>query len=273
MDFFSVKHSYNAGDLIILLPSIKEYCRVSGKQCIIYQRLDLPAYYYEGAVHPVSNSEGQNVCMNKLVFDRLMPLIAEQIYIREFNIWQGQSINFDIDNTRFDKLIPMPAGNIHLYPSHVYPLLSPNLTDPWLSVYSKSYANSTQGDIKITDKIIINRTLRYQNPYITYFFLNKYQDHLVFAGLLEEYNDFCKRWDLNIPLLIENDFLEVARNIASCKAFIGNQSVSWHIADALKVPRILELCPQFPHVFPTGKEGYSFYHQQSLEYYFNTILK
>ena len=42
-------------------------------------------------------------------------------------------------------------------------------------------------------------------------------------------------------------------------------SVFYPIAEALKVPRLLEACPDFPVVQPIGKEAYDFI--------FNHILK
>jgi hypothetical protein len=39
----------------------------------------------------------------------------------------------------------------------------------------------------------------------------------------------------------------------------------------LKVPRILEICPQLPNCIPVGPNGYDFYHQGSLDYYFGKL--
>jgi ADP-heptose:LPS heptosyltransferase len=120
-------------------------------------------------------------------------------------------------------------------------------------------------------KIIINRTQRYNNPYINYFFLKNYENDLVFIGTKKEGELFNKQYELNIEIVEESDFLRVSKLIESCRFFIGNQSICWHIADALKVPRLLEVCSQFPNTFPTGKDGYVFLHQQSLELLFDKL--
>jgi hypothetical protein len=122
------------------------------------------------------------------------------------------------------------------------------------------------------DKIIINRTERYINPYISYFFLKDYENDIIFSGTEHEHEIFCKQNNLQMPRLEINNFLELAKTIASCRFFVGNQSLNWHLADAQKVTRILELCPQFPNTFPTGANGYAFYHQKTLEYYFQQRL-
>ena len=38
----------------------------------------------------------------------------------------------------------------------------------------------------------------------------------------------------------------MAQIIKACKFFIGNSSLGYDIAEGLKVPRLLEACPNFP---------------------------
>ena len=47
--------------------------------------------------------------------------------------------------------------------------------------------------------------------------------------------------------------------------FIGNLSFGYALAEALKVPRLLESGPNFPLVYPNGKNGYDFYFQSHFE--------
>jgi hypothetical protein len=126
---------------------------------------------------------------------------------------------------------------------------------------------------KKNDKIIINFTQRYRNHLINYFFLKEHQDKLVFAGLENERNLFCRTWDLDIPRLDVDDFYQLAAWIKGCKFFLGNQSFCFQLAEAMKVNRILELFPMMPNVIPVGNGGYDFYHQGSLDYYFNKLAK
>ena len=68
--------------------------------------------------------------------------------------------------------------------------------------------------------------------------------------------------------LFENkyrDYLDMARVIKACKFFIVNQSVAYPMAEALKVPRILEAEPNFPVVQPIGKNAFDFYYQPHFE--------
>jgi hypothetical protein len=263
-DFFRLKHSFNAGDLIVVLAGLQNLYRTTGKKTRVYQRLFLPAFYYDGAPHPVTHN-GQPVCMNEDIFNRLKPLIEAQEYIESFRIWKGEEVNYDIDLTRDSKIIPMPAGFIHTYAWSIYPELACDLSESWIDFEFPLPA-------VFGNKIIINRTERYTNPYITYFFLKEYQDNIMFSGTSNEHKLFCEQWGLNIELLVTNDFLQITRLIKACKFGIFNQSLHWHVADSMKCKRILELCPQFPNSFPTGKDGYAFYHQKNLEYYFQKLI-
>ena len=123
------------------------------------------------------------------------------------------------------------------------------------------------------DKIIINRTTRYNNPYIDYFFLKEHEDKVLFAGLNFEHKLFCEQFNLDIPLLVVKDFSELFLHIANCRFFVGVQSLCWHLSDSIKQKRILEVCTAYPNSFPTGKDGYSFVTQPGLEYRFNELLK
>ena len=254
----SVKHSYNAGDLIALMPGLKQLWKNFGKKVTIYQVLDLPAFYYQGAVSPTIDDTGQHVCMNRDMFDRLKPLIEYQEYIDSFEVFRGQHIDFNIDLTRDSRMIPMPAGLIHHYAFSVFPEMSCDLSKPWIEV---PQANTQR------EKILINRTQRYNNAYINYFFLKKYDDNLVFIGTKGEKETFEKSFDLKVQYLEAKNFLELATLMKCYKIGLYNQSFLWHLADAMKLPRILELCQQFPNTFPTGANGYAFYHQTALEYF------
>tara|TARA_B100000780_G_C20672900_1_gene267785 strand:+ start:54 stop:314 length:261 start_codon:yes stop_codon:yes gene_type:complete len=68
-------------------------------------------------------------------------------------------------------------------------------------------------------------------------------------------------------------FLEMANIIKSSKFFIGNSSVAFPIAEALKVRKLLEACPDFPVLQISGKYGYDFYYQPHFKKLFNYLNK
>ena len=63
----------------------------------------------------------------------------------------------------------------------------------------------------------------------------------------------------------------MASIIKSSKFFLGNLCFAYSIAEALKVPRILETCPDFPVVFPCGENAFDFYHQNHFENLFKNF--
>ena len=266
-NIISVKHSYNAGDLITILPGLNHLHKVRGDKFRIYQRLNLGAFYYDGAVHPVQH-DGQNVCQNEETFRMLKPLIEYQDYIESFRIWEGEAVDIDIDKTRDSKAISMPYGDIHYWATLLIPELACDLSKDWLKIEVVHRVSSKY----MSNKIIINLTERYRNPYITYYFLKEHEDKLIFAGTLKEHDLFCFQYKLKIPLLKVESFLDLAFYIKNCMFFLGNQSFCWHLADATHHYRILEYCPQFPNTFPTGANGFVFSHQMALQVYFKQLL-
>ena len=122
----------------------------------------------------------------------------------------------------------------------------------------------------INNKIVILRSARRQNKLINYNFLNDYKD-ILFVGLKDEYISLKKE----LPLLDYYDpinFLELAEIIRSSKIFIGNLSFGYALAEAIKVPRLLESQPDFPLVYPNGENAYDFYFQEHFEYLFKKLI-
>lgn len=266
-EFISVKHSYNAGDLIVLMSGLQKLYKKFGKKVKLFQVLDFPAFYYNGATSPIVDKEGQQVCMNMDMFLRLKPLIEYQDYIECFEVFKGQEIDFDIDATRDSRMIPMPAGLLHHYAFCVFPKMSCDLSEPWIKTPELS-----QYKKEINGLVIVNRTERYTNAYINYYFLNNFKDKFVFFGTKSEHDIFQKTYDLELTYFESQDFLHLATMMKMFKGGLYNQSFLWHLADAMKLHRILELCPQFPNTFPTGANGYAYYNQKALEYFTNELI-
>ena len=276
MDNFSVFTPYNAGDLITFLPGLQQIWMQTGRRAVIYQQLDYPAFYYQGAEHPTKNAEGQQFCVNQKVFDALYPLLVAQPYIAEYVVWKGEKCDYDMTETRDRRRIPLPYGNIHHWASFVFPEMTCDLGQKWISLMGENLGpvNLSIKRRKVHKTLVINRTSRYQNPYLHFYFLQKYDyGQLAFIGLEDEYNEFCQKWELkNVAWLKTDNFLEVAVYLYYAKGFLGNQSVCWHIADAMKIPRVLEYSPHYPNTHPTGAGGCAAMYQEPLEYFVDKML-
>lgn len=273
-NFLKYKMSTPAGDCISMLPAIKKAYEKTGRKAIIYQRLNMIGVGHSDSIHPFKDDTEQAICMPESIFNMMRPLLIAQDYIEDYIIYNGQEVDYDFDRIRLESFTNQPHGSINRWLFYAYPDLACDLSKEWLSV-SECVGKTELYSIKLskTDKICVNFSERYRNRFIHYFFLKRYESQLIFAGLPEEHERFCKEWGLNIPLLKVNDFLELAAAIKSCRFFMGNQSMCFQIAEALKVPRILETFHLMPNVIPIGEKAFDFYHQQALEYYFTELNK
>tara|TARA_Y100000590_G_scaffold410929_1_gene504433 strand:- start:4133 stop:5047 length:915 start_codon:yes stop_codon:yes gene_type:complete len=236
-------HSGHLGDLVYALPVIKELSKNHVCHFYIQANKKIPVEYYK---HPAGG-----VYIDDRMLDLWLPLMKEQKFIHKVEKYNNQEIdiNFDIFRT-------LPV-NIHFNSPRWYFHISGiqvDLAEPYLEVEPHE---------KIKNKIVIHRTFRHRNQFINYKFLENYEN-LIFIGTKDEYDDL-KKDVKNLEIYDCKDYLDMARVIKACKFFIGNQSVAYPIAEALKVPRILEAEPNFPVVQPIGKKAFDFYYQPHFE--------
>jgi len=254
------KTSSPAGDLISFLAGIKKVWEDTGQKAVIYQRLDVHGGSYDGAIHPFANEEGEPVCMPMQMFDMLRPLLLHQEYVEDYLVYDGGEINVDFDLIRMERYTNQPRGSLNRWYNYVFPQMATDLSKPWLKAPKSGLKN-----------VILNFTQRHRNSFVTYYFLRDYQDKLVFVGLEKEHKLFCKAWNLDFPRLEVKDFLQLATVVQASQFFLGNQSFCFQLAEAMKVPRILEIFPIMPNVIPVGEHAYDYYHQGGVEYYFKKL--
>lgn len=260
----SLRHVVNGGDIIAAMAGMKSLYDKYNSKSIIYQQLNVRGDYYQGATHPLTDANGNMVCMNEDMFNLLKPLIESQEYIEVFKQWRGEKVHVDLDIIRNGLYSGMPNMMIQSWIMMAFPDMDFDLSQQWMFVDS---------DDTYKDKVIVNFTERYRNNKISYYFFKEYEDKLIFAGTTKEYLLFCNAWELDIPRLEITDFLQYAKFIKGCKFFLGNQSAAVNIAFALQHPRIVELCPFAQNYQPfVGKDNYGFYHQGALEYYFKKLI-
>lgn len=76
--------------------------------------------------------------------------------------------------------------------------------------------------------------------------LKEYDGAVAFVGSSAEYVDFVRDFWL-VPHHKTDDLYNLASVIAGAELFIGNQSCAYAIAEGLKKPAILEVCPWLPN--------------------------
>jgi len=259
----SFKSSGNIGDTWAALPAIKTYSEREGRKVFLYLVNGQRANYYEGATHPTKDEEGEEVQLNMDMINMMIPLLKEQPYIEDVRVYNDEDVLCDLDMIRHT-YVGMPNFSIQRWYFYVFANLACDLSKDWMTVpdTDKDFAKG---------KILINRTERYNNPKIDYSFLKPFEDDCLFIGTMREYNNFTMNFDLNIRKVHIDNFLEYAQAVKQSKFYMSNQSQGFQIAEAIHHPRILELCQFAPNVIINGANGYDFFGQVQLEYYFHTL--
>lgn len=246
----SFLHAGHIGDIINTLPILKEISKTH--KCNLLIQLEVPAPQVYNS-HPAGK-----FFLNKKIYDMLYPLLKCQTYINKIEVFNNQKVDINFNLIRelpINLLFDNARYGFHIAGVQV------DLSKKFLEVDEHS---------NLKNKITILRSLRYQNPFISYNFLEKYGD-IYYIGTYEEYKSLKK--DLkNLEFYECKDFLEMASIIRSSRVLIGNSSLGIDIAEGLKVPRLLEASPYFPSRQIHGENGYDFYFQSHFEKYFN-ILK
>ena len=244
-DFYSFKHSGNAGDIIYSLATVKALCKDSSAH--IFFNLGQRGEYGKKA-HPLGN-----VMFNETMFNMLKPLVLHQPYVNDVQKFEGNMIvDYDLDMIRRFP-IKLAMGDIARWYFYLYGM-NADLGQPWITA---------DANPAFKDHIIVARSQRYRQPLIDYSFLKGYKK-IIFIGVEVEYQDM-KEMIPHIEFIKVNDFLELASMVAGCRFFIGNQSFPFSIAEALKVNRILESYHLCPNVVVEGPKGYDFCYQPQFE--------
>ena len=239
------KHSGNMGDVIYSLPTIYTLSRQG--RAHVHLNPNVKGHYGKKA-HPL----GQ-VMLSEKAITMLRPLLLAQPQIASCDIYGGsQSIDYDLDVIR-KYPFSLKFGNIARWYFLVY-AMNADLGKPWLAV---------DADTQMRDFVVVARSQRHQAPGIDYSFLRKF-DKLMFVGVEAEFHEM-RSMVPKIDYRPVSDFLEMARMIAGCRFFIGNQSFPFSLAEGLKVRRLLEVYHLSPNVNVEGPDGYDFCYQPQFE--------
>lgn len=263
-----VKHSVNIGDLWGAMGAIKRYSELFGRKIIVSQTCNLPAAYYPGATHP-TQQDGSMVTMNDTMWEMCKPLVEHQDYIHSFEKYEGQKIDVDFDTIRQKVFVNLPHGALPGWIPLGYPDLQFDMSKPWIFVKGDCPEKIKE---QVRGKAIINFTERYRNHYIDYNFLRDYSPDLIFAGTEREHFIFCQKWQLNIPRLQVDNFLELGYAVRECRFVLANQSQLWNLCESMKRPRVLEIC-QYAQNCQTmvGEDSYGFFHQTGAAWSFREL--
>ncbi len=241
----SFLHYGHLGDIINCLPIIKELSKEKVCNLFIQKNKEIPKHVVSRS-HPFGE-----VYLSENSIRKMLPLLRNQKFINKVEIYNDEKIDIDLN---FFRELPI---NFNIDSVRWYFHLVGCFPD-----LSKSYLQ-VPAHYNYKDYIVIMRSLRRQNKFIDYSFLSSYEK-IVFIGLKNEFEILKKKID-NLEHYDSKDFLELASIINNAKIFIGNLSFGYALAEAIKVPRLLESGPNFPLVYPNGNKGYDFYFQSHFE--------
>lgn len=267
-NFAYFKHCANPGDVIASLASCKTYYELTGRKIVYTQVIDMPGNYYPSAVHPTLSEDGVQVTMNSKMFDMVKPLIESQEYIERFEKFDGQKVTVDLDVIRGKINVGMPNGFLASWPMYAFPDLGRDISKPWMDFPDDDHPIKET----VKGKVIVNFTERYRNHTIRYDFLKSYAPDLIFAGTEREYYLFTNTYNVNIPKLEVEDFLQYAYAIKFCRFFMGNQSMGWNLAGAMGKARLLEVCFFAHNCHPfVGADNFGYAYQEGAEFWFRRM--
>lgn len=115
--------------------------------------------------------------------------------------------------------------------------------------------------------IIVNRTKRYHGDNIDWKVLKRYRNNVGFIGFHNELKNLESILDCTVMHYVTFGAHDMVDAITNCKLFIGNQSLPYAIAEALKVPRVLEIFKDNPNCMPVGKDSYLTLTEEIIERY------
>lgn len=229
------KHSGNLGDIIFCLPTIMAL---------------------GGGTLYISDGKGKLLRpMSKTMVTQIIELLKGQPYLNDVLPYHNETIDYDLDKFREKH---GPGSDVHLAQRHLMAFgVDYDLSLPWLHSIEPLPIN----------EIVIQNGYRCRDLDLNWQALKGFEDKCVFVGFKNEYRTFRRKTRLKIKFHQINNLLELARIIKGSKLFIGNQSIGFALAEALKHPRVLELSYQEPSGLPQSYNGHILLTKQLIKYY------
>jgi len=226
------KHSGDLGDIILSLPAVSS---LGGG--ILY--LDPEGGEDEELVSWATYTRTK---LNKESILALKPLLEKQDYIEEVRLW-NPSIKVDYNLDEFRKHVKFNnLTTSHLAAFDLFHKVDEWQTTKWLDVEPKELPNNK--------KIILSRSCRYHSNYSFWESLGEgYIKDSVFVSHPKEFEYFLytfPRYKGKIEFLNTENIEDLAGYIKFCDLFIGNQSFTYCLAEAMKKKLVLEVYKTYP---------------------------
>jgi hypothetical protein len=219
------KHSGDLGDITFALPVI----RAMGGG-VLY--LDPEGGLNSPTVKFVNKSRTK---LDAKSIDMLIPILKQQPYVEDVRHWHGEPVDHDLDEFRNF------LGFNNLSDSHLaaFGLPTSERDAAWIQIADP---------IAIPDRpIVVNRSIRYHGNYT---FWEANLPHLspkcIFVGYPKDYEIFLYTFGHEIPYYPTPELLTLARVIAGCQLFMGNQGFPHALAEGMKKNLVNEVFQHRP---------------------------
>jgi hypothetical protein len=219
------KHSGDLGDIIFALPTVRA---LGGGVLYLDPR--------GGDGNPMMVwADKTRTRLTAAGIDSIKPVLMRQPYIEDVRYWNGENVDYDLDNFRrhvqFNNL-----SDCHLA---AFGLPSSERDRAWLEI---------DDPIQVEGKtIVISRTVRVHGNHAFWeLALMRIKDICLFVGYPKEHEIFVYTFGHPVAYYPTPDIMTMARLIAGCGQFIGNQCLAHALAEGMKKSLINEVYPLHP---------------------------
>ncbi len=225
-------HSGDFGDIIYALPTIRA---LGGGVLYLGPEIVLP--------NVVTRQK-----FTKEISDIIAPLLELQPYVERVEfVNEMPDVDYDLNKFREyfiiqEELFKNGHRRLNLAETHLYSFRRDlaECTKAWIAVDSVTKIDGRP--------VVIHRSPRWRNSDFPWDkVLEKHGHQAVFVGMPEEHASFVKEYGTDVPYQPTKNFLELARIIAGCELFIGNQSAPYSVAEAMKINTLQEVWPEGPN--------------------------
>jgi ADP-heptose:LPS heptosyltransferase len=225
------------GDFLHQLGIAKAYSEQRGKKAIILIR---------------NFGDGFAMGINK-AYEDLKEIVLSQDYVADFRIYRGESVSVNLSLWRSSPLLYRTSFDMIF--KHTYGI---NFgSEPWLKI-------SSDGNYK-DSVLFFHSTIRYNKDINFENFFKNIGVKVTFVTMFpKEYEEFCNRHRILIPVLYCESLQKFASVISNCKLLITNMTLSLVLALATKQKTVVILPHSIDWYHIVGLEE-----KYPLDWYFN----
>jgi hypothetical protein len=168
-------------------------------------------------------------------YNELFPIIIEQNYVNNFEIWNNQHIDINLTTFRdFENLFTTSWNEFYLW-NYIGSYIDVPFNYSWIDL---------KKDKMYEDVLLVNRNYHpYSGPDVEDYYLNYLKGFNGKAYFICSYIDQYTTSPLNglLPMIYLPSMKDMMIAISSCKHFLGNLTATAAMATALNIPRTIEM--------------------------------